>query len=194
MTCIVGLVHDGKVLIGGDSAGVGGYDLTVRGDQKVWAKDGWAFGFTSSFRMGQLLRYSLHPPKRHPDTDLMQYMVTEFIDAVRKCLKDGGYATVKDGGEQAGCFLVGHSGRLFRVDSDYQVGESAAAYDAVGCGDSFAKGALFATGAVAADPVRLGLLTLPAQPVDPALRVTNALLAAEAMSAGVRGPFHIVTT
>jgi ATP-dependent protease HslVU (ClpYQ) peptidase subunit len=193
MTCIVGLVHDGKVLIGGDSAGVGGYDLTVRGDQKVWAKDGWAFGFTSSFRMGQLLRYSLHPPKRHPDTDLMQYMVTEFIDAVRKCLKDGGYATVKDGGEQAGCFLVGHSGRLFRVDSDYQVGESAAAYDAVGCGDSFAKGALFANARIKAkDPAPTQ--SAIAQMLDPRSRVLNALEAAEAMSAGVRGPFHIVTT
>jgi hypothetical protein len=174
MTCIVGLVNGDQVIIGGDSAGVGGYDLTVRADQKVWAKDGWAFGFTTSFRMGQLLRYSLHVPKRHPDTDLMQFMVTEFVEAVRKCLKDGGYASTKDGAEEGGCFLVGHAGRLFRIDSDYQVGEAAAQYDAVGCGDSFAKGALYASVGAPAERVRL------------------ALKAAEAMSAGVRGPFHFV--
>ena len=31
MTCIVGLVHEGVVYIGGDSAGVAGLSLTVRG-------------------------------------------------------------------------------------------------------------------------------------------------------------------
>jgi hypothetical protein len=67
-------------------------------------------------------------------------------------------------------------------------------FDACGCGESYAKGALFATAAIATDPVRLGLLTLPAQPIDPKQRVTNALQAAEAMSAGVRGPFTVVTT
>ena len=36
MTCIVGLVHEGVVYIGGDSAGVGGMSLTVRADEKVF--------------------------------------------------------------------------------------------------------------------------------------------------------------
>ena len=36
MTCIVGLVEKGNVYIGGDSAGVGGYSLTVRADRKVF--------------------------------------------------------------------------------------------------------------------------------------------------------------
>ncbi|MFA7291894.1 MAG: hypothetical protein WC023_06560 [Rhodocyclaceae bacterium] len=175
MTCIVGLVHEGKVTIGGDSAGVGGLDLVVRNDLKVWERDGLAFGFTTSFRMGQLLRYSLNIPKRHPDTDLMKFMVTDFIDAVRKCLKDGGFARAKEGEEQAGVFLVGHAGRLFRIDADYQVGEAAAQFDAVGCGESFAKGALY---------VSTG---------DAAARVRKSLECAEAMSAGVRGPFHLVT-
>lgn len=182
MTCIVGLVQDGKVLIGGDSAGVNGaFELQIRADQKVWEKDGWAFGFTTSFRMGQLLRYSLHPPKRHPDTDLMQFMVTEFVDAVRKCLKDGGFASVKEGTESGGSFLVGHAGRLFTIHDDYQVGETLDPYAAVGCGDSFARGALFAA------------MQVMGSPGDPESVVRLALASAEAMSAGVRGPFHVVT-
>ena len=36
MTCIVGLVHEGVVYIGGDSAGVAGLSLTVRADEKVF--------------------------------------------------------------------------------------------------------------------------------------------------------------
>lgn len=175
MTCIVGLIHDGKVLIGGDSAGVSGYDLSTRADLKVWAKDGWAFGFTSSFRMGQLLRYSLVIPQRHPDTDLMSFMVTQFIDSVRSCLKAGGYATMKDGGEVAGTFLVGHAGRLFGIECDYQVSETASGFAACGCGEAYAKGALYANAGV-----------------EPHARVKQALSAAEAMSAGVRGPFTTV--
>lgn len=177
MTCIVGLVHEGQVHIGADSAGVGGMDLTIRADQKCWEKDGWIFGFTSSFRMGQLLRYSLTVPKRHPDTDLMQFMVTQFVEAVRTCLKTGGYATTKDGAEAGGCFLVGHAGRLFRVDSDYQVGEAMLPFEAVGCGEAYAKGALY-----------VGL----ASGAHPHPQLNAALEAAQAMSAGVRGPFHFV--
>ncbi len=36
MTCIVGLVDNGKVYIGGDSAGCAGYDVRIREDQKVF--------------------------------------------------------------------------------------------------------------------------------------------------------------
>jgi len=174
MTCIVGLVADGRVHIGGDSAGVAGLDLRLRADLKVFKNDGFLFGFTSSFRMGQLLRYSLQIPKRHPDKDLMAYMATDFVDAVRNCLKNGGFATKSSEAEAGGTFLVGHAGRLFLIAGDYQVGESRGAYEACGCGESYACGALFANTALA--------------PMD---RVRQALAAAEAHSAGVRGPFHI---
>lgn len=175
MTCIVGIVENGTVYMGGDSAGVGGhYDLVVRADRKVFTKDGFVFGFTSSFRMGQLLRYALVIPKRHPDKDLFEFLVTEFMDAVRNCLKNGGYATKDKEEERGGIFLLGHTGRLFRIDSDYQVGEAVQPYEAVGCGEGFATGALFATPRMAASD-----------------RVLLALQAAQAHSAGVRAPFHV---
>ena len=75
MTCIVGLVHEGVVYIGGDSAGVARLSLTVRADEKVFRNSDFLMGFTTSFRMGQLLRYSLKPPRRHPADDINQYMV-----------------------------------------------------------------------------------------------------------------------
>jgi hypothetical protein len=175
MTCIVGIAEAGKVYIGGDSAGVAGLDLSVRADAKVFTNGEFAFGFTSSFRMGQLIRYAFKPPKRHADQDVMEYMVTEFIGALRACLKDGGFATTKDGAEYAGAFLVGYQGRLFVVDCDYQVGEAAVGFDAVGCGAQVALGAMHVS---AGKPAR-----------D---RVTGALQAAEAFSAGVRGPFLTV--
>ncbi len=176
MTCIVGLVEDGKVYIGGDSAGVGGLCLTVRADPKVFKVGEALIGYTSSFRMGQILRYKLKLPKVNGD-DLYRYMVTDFVDEVRTVLKENGYSTVKDNVEIGGTFLVGLRGRLFNVCSDYQVGENRLPFDAVGCGQDPALGSLFST-----------------QQVDmtPKQRIRLALESAEAFSAGVRGPFVII--
>jgi len=173
MTCIVGLVHGAKVYIGGDSAGVGGYSLTVRADRKVFRNGDFVMGFTTSFRMGQLLRHALVPPKRYPDADIDKFMVTDFVNAVRDCLKSGGYAERHNEAEHGGVFLVGYAGRLFRIDRDYQVGEAADGFDAVGCGHELAQGAMYAN--------RTG---------EPLERLRVALEAAERFSAGVRGPFH----
>ena len=123
MTCIVGLVDDGRVWMGGDSAGVAGWDLTVRADRKVFRNGPYVMGFTSSFRMGQLLRHGFEPPSPPEQPgDLEAFMATTFIDAVRERLKAGGWAVKNLEQEQGGTFLVGVSGRLFEIGSDYQVG------------------------------------------------------------------------
>jgi len=176
VTCIVGIAEGGNVWIGGDSAGVAGYALTRRKDVKVFRNGPFIMGFTSSFRMGQLLAHAFNPPKRHADADVYAFMVTDFIDAVRECLKKGGYAETHNSVEQGGAFLVGYEGRLFQVEEDYQVGESLHGYDACGCGDRYALGALHAT---------VG--------GDPAVRVKMALEAAEEFSAGVCGPFNVLS-
>ena len=172
MTAIVGLVHTGTVYIGGDSAGASGWSLTVRADSKVFHNNGYLFGFTTSFRMGQLIRYALKPPK--PVGDIERFMATKFIDSVREALKAGGWARRDSEREEGGTFLVGVKGRLFTVHDDYQVAQTADGYAAVGSGDDTALGALFAT-------ARTGL--------GPRKRVLLALAAAERFSAGVRAPF-----
>lgn len=177
MTVIVGLVHKGRVHLGGDSAGVAGYQLTIRADRKVFRNGPYVFGFTTSFRMGQLLHHALKAP--HPSGDLDRFMVTTFVDALRTCLKDGGWARKDSEQEQGGTFLVGIHGRLFTIDSDYQCGEPADGYAAVGCGDELALGALHAT-------ATLGL--------RPRERLAAALAAADHHSAGVAAPYTYATT
>ncbi len=176
MTCIVGLVDNSGVYIGGDSAGVGGdLSYSVRADRKVFRNGDCLMGFTASFRMGQLLAFKLEPPKRHPDTDVYRYMVTDFIDKVRDCLKSGGYASRDKETEIGGTFLVAYSGRLFTIFDDYQVGENINGMASVGCGSDIALGSLYST----------------ASSTDPVARINTALQAAEAFSAGVRAPFFI---
>lgn len=178
MTCIVGVAKDGKVFIGADSAGVtAAYALWVRADRKVFRNGDFIMGFTSSFRMGQLLAYSLSPPKPREGADLFAFMVTDFISAVRDCLKTGGFATKDREQEAGGEFLVGYRGRLFKVEGDYQVAESVTGFDACGCGEHIALGSMVETDGQ-----------------EPRARVERALKAAEQFSAGVRGPFHIEAT
>jgi len=174
MTCIIGLKYEGEIYIGGDSAGVSGLALTVRADPKVFVKGDFIMGFTSSFRMGELLQFTLEIPKHHREVDTYEYMVTLFVDAVRECLKAGGYAKKDKEAEEAGTFLVGHLGRLFCIHDDYQVSESLYNFESVGCGHDIAKGAMFVSDGV-----------------SPKDRIMKALEAAEGFSAGVRRPFIV---
>lgn len=177
MTVIVGLVHRGRVHIAGDSAGSSGSQLTIRRDPKVFTNGPYALGFTSSFRMGQLLHHAFEAPV--PEGDLDRFMATTFVNAVRTCLKDGGWARKESEQEQAGVFLVGIHGRLFEIHGDYQVGEPAAEYAAVGCGDDVALGALHATA---------GLYLKPRE------RLTAALRAADHHCTYVSAPYTYVRT
>jgi len=49
----------------------------------------------------------------------------------RECFKEGGFATKEDEKEIGGNFLVGIQGRLFCIESDYQVEEAIDNYTAV---------------------------------------------------------------
>lgn len=176
MTCIVGIVKKGQVTIGGDSAGVEGYDVTIRKDAKVFRIGEFIFGCTSSFRMIQIIRFSFKPPVLKKGRDIFEYMCTDFVNELRKCLKDGGFARKDSEVESAGCFLVGYKNRLFSIESDYQVGEPVDGRASVGCGSSFALGALDV------------LDGLPEEIVKSALKVSTK------RSAGVRPPFILLST
>lgn len=178
-TCIVGLIDDGGVYIGADSAGVGDDgSLLLRDDKKVFRRGPFLIGFTGSYRLGQLLHYSFEPPELPGLMDELRFMSTLFVDAVRQCLKDGGYAEIRDGRESTnGLFLVGFRGNLYRIDVDYQVGVPLYPFCAVGSGFQVAHGALYASAATG---------KLPRQ------RVVEALEAAEHFVTTVRGPFLVM--
>ncbi len=160
MTCIVGIRHDKGVVLAGDSVGVddgGGADM--RRDPKTFAINRHvAIGYTSSFRMGQLLRYNLALPAivdaigEKRTEDAFQWAVQEFIPACRQTFKEGGYLK-ENGREEGGCFLLAVRDRLFEVHSDFQVAEPDPQYVATGSGEPYALGALHALVGPTAGPV-----------------------------------------
>lgn len=175
MTCIVGVVERDDVFIGGDSAGAAGhYAITTRAP-KVFRNGPFVMGYTSSFRMGQLLQYAFVPPDHEFEMTTMEYMVTSFIPELRTCLSDGGFAKKDNNVETGGTFLVGYKGRLFEIESDFQVQETLCGYSACGCGREVALGSLHAT-----------------RDLPVARRIKTALEAAQQFGAYVRPPFHSI--
>ena len=179
MTCISAYKQGGIVYIGGDSAGVSGLDVTIRKDEKVFRKGKFVFGFTSSFRMGQLLRYNLIIPEKNKKISDEEYMTTLFIDAVRDCLKEGGYTEIDKQAEHGGKFIVGYNGEIYTIESDFQVGISTDNFASCGCGGLYADTTFY---------------NLRKSIKKPREKRREALKAAEYFSAGERGPFNIIQT
>lgn len=175
MTCIVALVHNNRVYMGGDSAASDSVGITERVEPKVWKQGQFIIGFCNSFRMGDILKYQFRAPA-HPDrisTD--RYMRTAFVDEVMICFKENNFLWSENGSWGGGNFIVGYRGRIFNIGDDFHVGESREGFDSIGSGYQIALGSLYtSTG-------------------KPQTRIRLALTAAEKFAMGVRGPFKILS-
>jgi ATP-dependent protease HslVU (ClpYQ) peptidase subunit len=143
MTCIIAAVNNNKVHMVGDSGGAEGWNVSIITQPKVFRNGDYVIGYTSSFRMGQILQFA-NLPQWDNAKRLDEFMVTVFIPAVRELLKAGGFVKIENAVEEGGAFLVGIAGRLFMCSSDFTVLERAIGFDAVGCGSDFALGAYLA--------------------------------------------------
>jgi len=144
MTCIIGIEAEGKVWMGGDSAAAEGWNIRQIAERKVFRRGNMLIGYTTSFRMGQLLQYELTMPKQERECD-MQFLVASFIPVIRDLLARGGFTTIDNNKEDGGQFLVGYKGKLYCISGDFQVLRLHDGYDAIGCGAQYALGALGAT-------------------------------------------------
>lgn len=179
MTCIVAIIDQKSktAIMGGDSAASSGNSKFIRKDPKVFENGEFIFGCTDSFRMIQLLRYSLKIPEIK-DKDIFEFMCTDFIESVRKCFKEGGFLTTDKDEEIGGTFLVIYKDKLFKIDNDFQVAEYLDNVDAIGCGSDFALGALHALKDIS---------------IQPSEKIIKALTASEYYSLGVCKPFILIT-
>jgi hypothetical protein len=57
---------------------------------KVFRNGDFLIGVSGLVRINNLLRHSFEPPKRHPDVDFAKFMATDFVNAMRLCLQNGG--------------------------------------------------------------------------------------------------------
>lgn len=148
MTCIVGLVERDpklgrRVWMGADSVASTGHDLQLVAP-KVFETHYFLIGYTTSFRMGQILQFR-ELPELPPTAHLYPFMVTEFVPAVVKLFEADGYLKKEHDQKSGGQFLVGVRGELFQINSDFSVLQRVDFdFNAVGSGEGYALGALHA--------------------------------------------------
>src|SRR3989304_2618340 len=140
MTCIVGIERTGASFIGGDSAVSDTWTVRQSSVRKVFRKGDYTIGYTTSFRMGQILEHMIPFPECKEPTE--DFMVRDFVESVRKGFKEFGYAKIESNEETGGQFIVGVQGTIFEIDSDYQVCRHADGLYAVGSGLWFVLWAL----------------------------------------------------
>jgi hypothetical protein len=175
VTCVVGISTPGKgSLIAFDSLAGSNGTYSIRRDPKGAKLAPWlAFGYTTSYRFGQILAHYL-PVGGKPD-DPFEWAVRTLVPDMRKALAEHGWLKTESGREEAGNVVFGIRDRVVTVQSDFQVAELAYGYVACGSGEYHALGALHALSGA-----------------PPRRHAIAALEAAEAGSAWVRRPWHVL--
>lgn len=179
MTCIVAIEHEGTVWMGGDSAASRDNEIVRRTNEKVFFNEEFLIGYSGSFRIGQLLQYAFQAPKQSYGQTDMEYMVVDFVDALRYLLKDKGVLMKEEEGEAHDAeILIGYRGRIYVVESDFHIGCPLTPYASSGSGAPYALGALY----VLNDDEKL----------SPQEKIDKALSASAEYSTGVSSPFTIM--
>lgn len=145
MTCIIAIEQNGIVTMGGDRMGSNGYTGAPVAESKVFKKGGVLIGYTSSFRMGQLLQHALTIPVLPAEIDLDKWVAIDFMQAIRQVYQDNGWDGQKDNKAEHGSFLMAVNGRCYEIQSDYSFIRNLSGEYAVGSGTSFALGSLRST-------------------------------------------------
>lgn len=180
MTCVVGVEHEGHVWLGGDSA-AGVWEkqsVSEYREPKVWRRGEMVWGFCGSPRLGQILRLGLVTPKHKRGVSDEEYVALELTAEIRRQLERHNYvqseASEMDVGDEV---LVGYHGQLWTVSTDYQAIRARCGFTAIGSGEGFALGALYAL-----------------RRKSPRFRISQALRAASRFSTMVRPPYTLATT
>lgn len=174
MTCIVAVEADGVVYMGSDRKASSSWSAGVVEAPKMFENGPLLVGYTTSFRMGQLLQHALQVPTHTLTWDVDRWVSTDLATAVRECYDAHGWNETKDGRAVNGNWLMAVSGRCYEMQSDYSFIRDTAGEYAVGSGEDFALGSLHAT-----------------RGQEPRTRVLAALEAAAERCPSVGGPFDL---
>src|SRR3990167_2603733 len=131
MTCIVGLEHNGKVYMGGDSEGASGWDMRLMTVPKVFRKQSLLIGCTGSIRIGQILQYAPNLPELSEHPDNYAYLIESFVPFVRNAFKEAGFLKVENSQEEGGYFLVGIRGEVYQIQDDFSMYRSVDGFTAI---------------------------------------------------------------
>lgn len=115
MTCVLGICHKGRVLLGGDSSVSGNKGTQwICDDPKVWRAGQYAIGCAGSASVYALMRTVDLPAP--PSRGVVRFMRIEVARALRKAVDEMGIDT----GEEDEV-LIGLYGKLYYVGGDFDI-------------------------------------------------------------------------
>lgn len=183
MTTIVGLVHAGRIYMGGDSCVTEGDSIWLQGQPKVFALGPVLVGIFGSGSFESAMRSITW--QRPPDgegwlRDELPARVREVVEA--QVPEDGSDADTRPRHESGA--MIGYRGKLWYLEASGALCPYAGTWAAAGSGADPARAVLRYT---ASRTVRKALALTPRD------RLAAALEAAEALTANTRRPFKYVS-
>lgn len=181
MTIIIGALDGrGNIIMGSDRC-VSWYGVENKSaTPKVVIKDDLAFGVCGYALAAQLIKYRLDVPSHPPEMPDDEYISVLVSDAMKECFKKHNLTTTDKNRHDTGSdILIGYSGVLYSMSTDFAVVCFSDNFMALGSGWEPALGAMYA-------------LTKDKKSITKA-DVVKALEAAARYSRGVDNNFDIIT-
>jgi len=167
VTCIVGIVDNDTIYMGGDRAASDDSSIVSMKNPKVCIRDEWIYGYAGTIGIGQLINYIDLPS---PEGDIEKLIRLDICESLKTMIDI--YA--RDIENEDTGFLIGAKGRLFEFNvGDWGVLE--VKESSIGSGSQIAFGSLYTS--------------IDNNPID---RIGAALGAAITYSPSCQGPIDII--
>jgi len=169
VTCIVSIVNEGIIYMGGDRGVSDESSIMSMIQPKVSIRGEWIYGYSGSLGNGQLFDFTDLPVIKKND-DVYSLLRMEMVESYKSILDSHGSSKDDDGTD----FIIGCRGRLFEFNTeDWGVAEITEC--AIGSGGNFALGSLYTS--------------IEKEPMD---RIGLAMAAAITYSPTCQGPIDIL--
>jgi ATP-dependent protease HslVU (ClpYQ) peptidase subunit len=166
--------------MGCDSAISSETETQVLSNSKIIKKGEMLIGVTGSMRGLQLLEYSWIFPEQPKEMSDTEYIYSYITTSIKEVFFEHQYCVTLNAQEnQEDQFLIGYKGKLYLLDTNYQIFELDSKYVSIGSGSSFSYGSL-------KTQEDIGLLGK-----DSEMNITRAINTAIEFSIGVKGPIRI---
>ena len=172
MTCVSGIIQDGRIYMGADSQASCADETRARKDLKIFKNSHLLIGYCGSFAIGQMLQKEYWKPP----TD-----IHKIVPSVKKHLEKNSLlcSSPEDGSIlMPSEFLIGYKRnrilKFFEIQIDFQLAEYLDNFSAIGSGRMYALASLYETREIK----------------DPKKRILRSLECAAYFSPTVGQPFH----
>jgi hypothetical protein len=137
VTLIIAVKTSDGVIIQGDKNGFSGWgEVSRRHDAKVFIKGAWGIGFTTSYRMGQILRDKLTGDIAKGG---MEAAAFALVEEARAELEKNHYSKLENNQAEGGTWIATEGSHIICIQDDYAYNVVADDYCCVGCGARYAS-------------------------------------------------------